>query len=1307
MKEVSRDFAHKTSPWRKAIAVIAATALVASMSNIQAFGAPEEEETPAVDQTVTVRFEVDEGVMVRVAGQPISADDPSVKATTAYDLSFSVEPTVNDSASYTVGAVEYTFGNVKEEVVSPVDPVVPDEDEVVVPGPAPSEGSGTSQDESSDEVADVSIPDPAATPEDDPALDDAEAVVTTGDTEEAGTSSEEVTLSDDLTPMADSPESNDVVDTPAVAETGVIEAEDGKYRLAKETLAAAAEQNKEVVVRVSSKLAEEKVSVSTWEELSDYLTAADTDHFISIKLENSIEALETVEIVGKKNIELNGNTIATVDGFKDSYLFVVKDGSRLTLTDAASKGVAPQSQRIEKTTSSNKYADKDIAKLGAYNADTQELVYYVSTSDPNRATGTSQEERVEMKLNMSTTGAVLGKELTSLVKVENGIFDMSGGRLTNAGGDHGIEASGKSRVQVTGGFIVGNGPGNEGAGIKFDGNDKDSSSLTVGGSAVVGGNTVAQAEKANNGGGIWVNNCTLTIEGSAVVAANYAGGKDQEVNGSNPVDLKKIEGYASGEHYGKYNGGGVYVQLNSTVILGGNAVIAGNRAASDGGGMYVKPSPKMIEGKTITSPTNTLTIKGNASISNNKAMRNMAGWNPKKDPATPDSTWWNIYTGGGGGIFSMGDTTIKSGQIVNNFASDGGGGILLPGEGAKNEVKPEIFADYIVVAGNYCDGSEGGGIHCQPEATDAENGEVVGKSYIKTGYITNNATGTAFDYGGGGLFLVSGGFLRVYSPLVTANVAQGWGGGVAACTNGTVITSDAAIFDNKAHQEGYTTNNNEYGDRWAADRQYWYNEVFGLIDSQNALPDGASDDYFCAKQSEVYDKMLGGNFYNWKGYMSGKATATLQYEAYGKAVLTYYRSGSGKRETLKLGGSANIEVNSNVWDGGKYLYMYVPKSTDLDELKKELIGSYIHLTGAAFKREDLASGLRKAEDGVIKEMSISDVNDLSGYTKILWLLDTKGDPSDYKAVSEQGGALYDAEGNPSEGAEFFKALDAQLPKSQTTKTYNIYKINQFPAGGRAEATRFMALKAYPTTDPAADPKGTETGATAKQDAFAAATVFFTGNYSANNGGGIGCNGKMVIGRDPKNPDPDEPKLPDDKYFNLQISKSWSNLGDLKENQNGTLTAAFKVTVYANKNHFEASTNGDTSIAPVFETVLAMTFDKNSAAEQVRELENLKEGWYVVVEEIGGQGDNFEIDSSTAQAVMDANMVMKFENTYKDEGSYSTSVVNSYATVTDEDGNSIVSVTQDSLYLKRTTKVETDTPDEQEPSKEETSAEAAN
>lgn len=1293
MKEVSRDFAHKTSPWRKAIAVITATALVASMSNIQAFGAPEEEETPAVDQAVTVRFEVDEGVMVRVAGQPISADDPTITATTACDLSFSVEPTVSDTASYTVGAVEYTFSNVKEEVVSPADPIMPDENETTTPGDAPGEEPDVSQSESSDDVVDGSIPDPTVVPEEDP-TPDVNDDATAGDIDNPIESSEEVALSDDLTPMADSPKSSDAEETPAVSDNGVIEADEGVYRLAKETLAAAAEQNKEVVVRVSSELAEEKVTASDWNTLKEYLEASDKDHFISIKLENSIEAPETVTVVGKKNIELNGKTIAAVEGFKDSYLFVVKDGSRLTLTDAASKGVAPRSQRIEKTTSSNKYADKDIAKLGTYNADTQELVYYVSTSDPDRATGTSQEERVEMKLNMSTTGAVLGTNLTSLVKVENGVFDMSGGRLTNTGGNHGVEASGKSRVQITGGFIVGNGPGSDGAGIWFSGNDKSASSLVLGGSAVVGGNIASKNEADSNGGGVWVENCTLTIKDSAVVAGNYAGDPNVIVDGS-----KDADGYISELHYSKCNGGGIYVGLDATATVSGNAVLAGNRAASDGGGIYVKPSPTLTA-KDKTKPTNKLILEDRVSISNNKAMRDMSAWNPKTESATPNTSWFYVYAGGGGGVFSMGETHIDSGQLVNNFASDAGGGLLLPSEIKGNEINPRLYIEYAVVAGNYCDYSEGGGIHCQPAAVK-KDGEWTGDSYIKTGYITNNATGTEFDYGGGGLFLVSEGFLRVYSPLVTGNTAQGWGGGVAACTNGTIITSDAAIFGNTAKQEGHTKNNNEYGDRWAADRQYWYNEVFGEKNG-NALPDHASDDYFCAKQSVVYDKMLGGNFYNWKGYMSGKATAVASYAGWGDKAssLTYYPSGSTTKKTVAMY-SANFEHDPDVWDIDKYAYLNIQKdAVDFDVLQKELMGSYIHFAGAGFKSED-SGKLCKAEDGIVLEVRVIDASDLAGYKKVLLKIDPKGDSRAAEVASLHGGALYDETGNLTEGAEFYKTLKAQLPRSQS-ETYNIYEIKQFPAGGHAEATRFMALKAHPTTDPAADPEGTETGATAKRDAFAAATVFFTGNYSANNGGGIGCNGRMVIGRDPKNPDPEDPKLPDDKYFNLKINKSWSNLGDLKENQNGTLTAAFKVTVYTSKNHYEASMNGDTSIVPVFETVLAMTFDKDSAAEQVRELENLEEGWYVVVEEIGGQGDNFEIDSSTAQAVMDANMTMKFKNTYKDEGAYSTSVVNSYAA-----GATKVEVTQDSLYLKRTTKVETNTPEEPEPSTEGTPVEAAN
>ena len=1311
MRATRRDFTRNVSPWRKAVAVIASVALVSSMSNVQAFGVPEDE-APVPDETVIVRFEVDPGVVVHVAGKDIThgTDDPTFKAQAAHNLSFTVDPRVEGGVAYKVGTIEYTFGEARidpskesdsPQVVEAQPPAAEDDSSTAAAGEG-SDGDSSTTGDSREALNDISVPDPRVTPDD--TGDEGPYTVMTFSVPEKN----EVELSDELTPLAAT--SGQEGAERVSGEGAPVEEVGGQLLLSREVLSSAAAENKEVVVRVSSTPIKETVSVSSEDELREYLGKEDMP--VEIKLDQSITVNALMTVKGEKSIELNGNTITAGGGLKGGNLFIVSSESQLFLTDAPSRAIEPWPTAIESTTSAGKHADSDVAKLGSYDSQSLVLTYYVSTSEPDRATGTTQEERMQLQVEMSAAGAIVGSELNALVKVEEeGAFSMEGGRLSNTDGAHGIEASGKASVAVTGGFIVGNGAQADGAGIYFAGNDKNSSRLTIGGTAIVGGNKTSKKEESssrNNGGGIWVQSTTLVIEGSAVVAGNYAGAEGLVVNGGGP-DNTNVEGYVSGRHYEKNNGGGVYVGRNSDFILRGKAQIAGNRAASDGGGVYVQPSERFANSNGL--PSNSFTMDDEAVISNNMAMRDMSAWNPATSKQ-PNESWWFIYTGGGGGIFSMGTTSIKSGQLVNNYAADGGGALLLPQ--GRDEASPELFIEYAVVAGNYCETSEGGGIHCQPKAVlDGGGHPVSGNSYIKTGYITNNATATVFDYGGGGMFIVSGGYLRVYSPLVTANTADGWGGGVAACTNGTIITSDAAIFDNTANQEGHTTNMNEFGDAWAADRTYWSNKNFSEIEGSNALPANASDDFFCAKQSIVYNDMLGGGDYNWNGYMSGRATTVIEYNAWGQPSqnkLTYYIAKTTQQKTVPVF-SANMEENLDTWDVtklevykagvNKYAYMYV--SENIDVLKNDLMGSFVHLKGSNFQKADSSSGsIRKAEDGVV--LAVEDgkddvTKDGVTYKKVLLYLDTTGEkPELFNA--QPGGGIYSEDGLPTGSVRFYKTLEAQLKVGATSSTsYNVYKIEQFPTNGYAEATRFMALKAYPIKD------GSESEA--KQAAFDKATVFFTGNYSDNNGGGIGCNGKIVIGRDHDRPGNDDPKLPEDKYWNLTINKAWSNLGSLDEEQTSTLTAAFKVRAYKDKNAYSLSKT-DNSIKPVFETIIGMTFDKGSEAEQTRVLENLKEGWYVVVEEISIPGDNFEVDSAEAKVLMDANTTVKFTNTYTPEGSCTTGVVNSYTADESATETGGVRVDQDTVY-KRThsDKAQQDQPQDVTPEADPVVAQAGN
>lgn len=1139
MREARQNAIKSPSPLHKILAVITATALVASMSNFQAFA--DQPENPG--ETVTVRFDIDPGVIVHVKDKDYTSEsvDPTVSANSAYNLDFKVEATAIEGTTYMVNGVQYSFGEKQEPVAAPANTVAA-QPASAFEGVA---GVDASAAEAESTVQDVSIPDESIVTGPDEPIDvqadaESEAEEKAEEAEEASTEPVE----DDPTPMADTAAATDT------ALEGSLEvAEDGTCTVNKDVLGKAAAEEKEVVVKVNSQVVEKVLQVGTWNELKQALSSQEAE---KIELTADIEARDQATIKDTKALELNGHTIKAVNMDK-KFLFVVPAGAQFSLTDALSTGIEPTAVAQEDSTNDatklgiasadNKDINANtVAKLGSYEDETKTLTYFVSASETNRAQGTTSETRTQMKVDMAGAGAIVGNGLKALIRVEDtGTFSMTGGRLTNTNGWHAIETAStkstggaKAKIFITGGFLVGNGSSSaSGAGIFFDGSDKVNSLLTIGGTAVIGGNVVNSTER-NGGGGVWATNATITIGGEAVIAGNYAGPVNHRVSSNAGV------AYA---HPNLCNGGGIYVNLNTDITVKDRAVVAGNRAAGDGGGIYVKPSPNAIEGK----PSNKLVISDKANISNNQAQRNMEALNPKNEEKLPTgAAWVGVYSSGGGGVFSMGTTKVESGQIVNNYASDSGGGLLLPGEGGDAnrgaraiEVIPELFIEYAVVSGNYCDTSEGGGIFCKPKANLDSTGKVVtgGNSYIHTGYITNNATGTAFDYGGGGLFLESGGYLQIFQPLVTQNTADGWGGGVGACTNGTVITSDAAIFGNTANQKGHTTNLVEYGDRWASDRStdYWPDQAFSFAGT-NTLPDHASDDYFCARESRVYNDMLGGGEYNWKGYMSGKATS-----------------------------------------------------------------------GAA-----------------------------------------------------QGGDLYDQDGKPAaSGSSYYKRLRAKL-YSGTPLLYNIYEVTKFPAQGYAEATRFMALTADPTQ-------------AAKEAAYKKATVFFTGNYSANNGGGIGCNGKMVIGRDPElPPDPNTPELPEDKYFDLTINKAWSNL-KAAHAQNGTLTTAFYVKVYKSKEAYQSNQK------PVFETVYGFTFNKDSAAEQQRVVEKIREDYYVVVTELGWSGDNYEVNGSAeAKVVMDGNTTVKFENTYDPEGSYTTGVVNSYAK--GEDGE--VRVSQDGLYQKR-------------------------
>lgn len=1054
----------------------------------------------------------------------------------------------------------------------------------------------------------------------------------------------------------------------------------GSYTLTEEAIKEAADSDRDVVIELTAKEIGEEIIVNNGEGLRKVLESeGDVKVVLDDAIENkTIEVTEAITVKGNKVLELNGITLdVKLSGESENFL-TVSQGARLEITDEASKNIVPEGIAHKATTSNDNNAREieQLAKLGSYDADSKMLTYSVSKSKTNSSTGTTKEYRDTYEVKLSAAGAITSTEINALVKVEaGGNFVMEGGRLTNTGGKHGVEAQGEgAKVTLSGGFIVGNGAAAHGAGVYVSGNESGKASLLVNGNAVIGGNIVDASVKIQNGysgpdnknavpyngGGIYLDCCEATIAGHAIVAGNKA-------SAGPAVETKNDDAYAKSARnlVQKSNGGGIYLSSQVTLKLSGEAVIAGNRAARDGGGIYVYAS----KDNALHVPTNSLVIDGNdegVNLSNNEASHDMTDLNPGKDENGNGQTRnWQMTPMGGGAIFSMGNVTINGGaQFVNNKAGDAGGAIMLPQIGGYEAAQLKI--DDVVVAGNYAGSSEGGGIWCQPKAStkygDNAGSDAAKKtdfSYIKGGYITNNASGTVFDYGGGGLYVNKDGYLCLYNPLVTGNTAYGWGGGVAGCHNGFVLSNKIAMFDNTAKQAGYTSNANEYADRWAFDEEY-----LGKLESN------ASADFFTGRESTVQDEMLGGGSHNWTGYTSGSAVnATFTRIDWNNAKLDIQPT-TGPSRTIKLF-STNFEPGNNT-----SAFAYLPESVDFDEMKTILTGAVADFVGTTNDK-----GL-----GIIKSVERKIDKDAPGYYKISMALD--------RAVSKpagDGGAIYDKDDHVvTDALSYHKSFQSDLSQGsinsgQKVLRYNVYKIateegsnpdvpvvSKFPKGGKVHTNRFLALKANPTKE-------------AKEKAFRNACVFVSGNYSQTNGGGIANNGYIDLGS-PKGEEGNKPKPTE---FNLTLVKVWDKFDKGTAEANGTFTAVFRIRAYESKAAFDIDKKNNSNDSCTFETVRALTFAKGEAVKQTIKVEKIPKGSYVVVEEMSAVGDNFT-SAVVANGVLDGNSGLTmtkdetatFENTYTDDKTYGTGVVNSYtqgAGGDSDDGG--IQVTQDNLYKK--------------------------
>ena len=320
-------------------------------------------------------------------------------------------------------------------------------------------------------------------------------------------------------------------------------------------------------------------------------------------------------------------------------------------------------------------------------------------------------------------------------------------------------------------------------------------------------------------------------------------------------NLNMSGGYIAGGASNK--GGGIYMN-SGTINLTDDAVIAANKATSDGagGGIYVNSGELNLHGGTVAS-----NWVDSGDDSNGGGIYVKSGTISMTDGYVTNNSQYggrnDAYgqNGGGGIAFKEAQMYMSGGYITGNYADEAGGGVYA-GFWHANDVGARFVMSGGTVASNYAQNGEGGGIRI----SGGTEGVVSGPSG-STVYITNNTTMTTKDWGGGGIMVQTDGTFNIMDVLITNNHAQGFGGGVASCPTGDVdAVSDkgAAIFGNKSDcsvvrpADGVKNYDREFKSN--------YETYGGGFNSSTDV-----QDYFCTNQQNANEDMLGGGEEKWTG----------------------------------------------------------------------------------------------------------------------------------------------------------------------------------------------------------------------------------------------------------------------------------------------------------------------------------------------------------------------------------------------------------------------------------------------------------
>ena len=402
--------------------------------------------------------------------------------------------------------------------------------------------------------------------------------------------------------------------------------------------------------------------------------------------------------------------------------------------------------------------------------------------------------------NYAKGGGAILLQSGATVNLKNA--EITGNTCGGAGGGA-IYISGKSVLNLQGGTIRDNtSPGNGGAlyvsegtanllGGEISGNKADVNGAGVfvnRATAIFGGTTVKNNAAKNNGGGIYGAGATLI-----------------------QIDKSEITGNTA------KNGAGIYATQNvvgdttlySTVVMNAGAVISGNKAETNCGGLMMvgKGSVLTMNGGAVSG--NTAKNGGGILVQTGATMHFVDG-----------KITGNQATVGGGGLYISANSTLnmQGGTISGNDATNNGGGLLIQrGYGKFNGG---------TISGNTA--TTAAGVYFAGAKADIYNVTIVGNTSRKNcggvmlganDYTLSGVKYTAVPlvnmYGGtisgnrapaanaGGVLLQSkGSTLNLHGGSIFDNTCAVGGGGIYASTNSVFNMDGGEISGNEAKTGG-------------------------------------------------------------------------------------------------------------------------------------------------------------------------------------------------------------------------------------------------------------------------------------------------------------------------------------------------------------------------------------------------------------------------------------------------------------------------------------------------------------------------